>query len=145
MNGTENHQRNGRTRGLKPFTRGDSRINRTGRPKGFDEMRKVAIQLACETVTLSNGRRVSCAEAILRSWLTSPEPTLQKLFLLYCFGPVPENKVEATDLENRSPIILRLNYERPIIGQPPAPGLIPIQQRAELSPNASHPGKERKR
>jgi hypothetical protein len=86
-------------------------------------MRKLAIQLACETVTLSNGRRVSCAEAILRSWLTSPEPTLQKLFLEYCFGPVPTKVVETNPLENKSTIFLRLHYgqERPKTSVMPTP------------------------
>jgi hypothetical protein len=107
----ETQQSNGRTRGLRPFTKGDSRINRTGRPKGFDEMRKVAISIMCETVTLSNGRRVSCAEAILRSWLASPEPMLQKLFLEYCFGPVPPTKLDVTaGLEPNKVLRLRLNY-----------------------------------
>ena len=116
MNTTENQQRNGQRRGLRPFTAGDVRINREGRPKGFDQMRALAREIACETVTLSNGRRVSCAEAILRSWLTSPEPMLQKLFLEYCFGPVPPTKLDvAAGLENKSPINLRLHYshERP--------------------------------
>ena len=49
-------------------------------------MRKVAIQIACETVTDNRGRRMSCAEAILRSWLTSKEPQLQKLFLEYALA-----------------------------------------------------------
>ena len=77
----ETQQRNGQRRGLKPFVAGDCRINRRGRPAGFDEMRKLAIQMMCETVTDNRGRRMSCAEAILRSWVTSSEPTLQKLFL----------------------------------------------------------------
>ena len=96
MNTTENHQRNGQRRGLRPFVAGDSRINRRGRPAGFDEMRKLALQLACETVTDNRGRRMSCAEAILRSWVHSKEPALQKLFLEYCFDPVPPTKVDVT-------------------------------------------------
>ena len=112
MNTTENHQRNGQRRGLRPFVAGESRINRNGGPRGFDEMRKVALQLACETVTDNRGRRMSCAEAILRSWVHSKEPTLQKLFLEYAFGRVPDNKVEASGLENKT-LILHYGHERP--------------------------------
>ena len=109
MNATENQQSNGQRRGLRPFVKGDSRINRRGRPAGFDEMRKLALQLACETVTDNRGRRMSCAEAILRSWLVSPEPKLQKLFLEYAFGPVPPTKLDVAAGQERNKV-LRLHF-----------------------------------
>jgi hypothetical protein len=109
MNTTENHQRNGQRRGLRPFVKGDSRINRRGRPAGFDEMRKLALQLACETVTDNRGRRMSCTEAILRSWVHSKEPQAQILFVQYAFGPVPPTKVDVTaGLEPNK--VLRLHF-----------------------------------
>ena len=112
----ETQHRNGQQSGLRPFVKGDSRINRHGRPAGFDEMRKLAREMACETVTDNRGRRMSCAEAILRSWLHSKEPRSQILFLQYAFGPVPPTKLDvAAKLEPNKVLRLRLHYshERP--------------------------------
>jgi len=100
------------TRGLKPFVKGDVRINRTGRPRGFDEMRKLALRMACETVTLRNGRTMSVIEAMLRSWVCSKEPALQIKFMEIAFGKVPD-RIEATGLENKPTLILHHAHERP--------------------------------
>ena len=99
------------TPGLKPFVKGDVRINRTGRPRGFDEMRKLALRMACETVTLKNGRTMSVIEAMLRSWVCSKEPALQIKFMEIAFGKVPD--VETSGLENRPTLILHYAHERP--------------------------------
>jgi hypothetical protein len=109
---TEN-QRNGQPGGLKPFVKGDSRINRHGRPRGFDQVRKLAQQISHEEVTLSNGQKISVAEAILRSWVRSKNPQLQKLFVEIAFGPVPPTKVETNALENKTTLILHYPHERP--------------------------------
>src|SRR5216110_1850870 len=53
--GIKTMENKSQTRGLKPFVAGDPRINRAGRPKFFDQLRKLAIAIACEQVTLSNG------------------------------------------------------------------------------------------
>ena len=113
MNTTAPQQRNSQRRGLRPFVKGDSRINRRGRPAGFDEMRRLAIQLACETVTDNRGRRMTCAEAILRNWVHSKEPQSQILFLQYAFGPVPPTKVETNALEPKTVLRLHFPPERP--------------------------------
>jgi hypothetical protein len=117
MNTTETQQREGQRRGLRPFVKGDSRINRRGRPAGFDEMRKLALQLACETVTDNRGRRMSCAEAILRSWVCSKEPALQIKFVEIAFGKVPDTPA-AHPLENKTTLILHYAHERPDWKQP---------------------------
>ena len=96
----------------KGFVRGDARINRKGRPKGFDEMRSIALGIARETVTTSRGERIMVAEAILRSWATSREPALQRAFIEYAFGKVPD-KLEADPLENKTTLILHYGHERP--------------------------------
>src|SRR5260370_17109261 len=59
------------------FVPGDKRINRKGRPRSFDEIRKLAQKILSETVTTRDGETLTGAEALLRSWATSREPALQ--------------------------------------------------------------------
>jgi hypothetical protein len=94
----------------RPFERNDSRINRTGRPKHFDAFRKLAQQISHEEITLSNGRKMSAIEAMLRSWVRSKEPALQIKFFEVAYGKVPD-RVEATGLENRPTLILHYAHE----------------------------------
>ena len=54
---------------------------------------------------------MTTVETILRSWAMSKEPQLQKAFVEYAFGKVPE-KVETTGLENKT-LILHYGHERP--------------------------------
>jgi hypothetical protein len=105
---TEN-QSNGQPRGLKPFVKGDLRINRHGRPRGFDQVRKLAQQISHEEVTLSNSQKISVAEAILRSWARSKEPALQRTFVEIAFGKVPDPP--ANPLENKTTLILHYAHE----------------------------------
>ncbi len=104
-------QRNGQQRGLKNFVKGDARINRSGRPKGFDAFRRAAQAIACEMVTDSEGRRMRCVEALLRSWAKSEEPQLQRAFIEYAFGKVPE-KIDCETLENKTTLILHYGHEK---------------------------------
>jgi hypothetical protein len=94
----------------KPFARGDARINRDGRPRGFDEMRKLAQRIAAEKVVDSDGNSLTVAEAILRSWAKSNEPQLQRAFIEYAFGKVPD-KLETNPLENKQTLILHYGHE----------------------------------
>ena len=78
-----------------PFVKGDTRINRKGRPKSFDQVRALAQQIAKEGVTQDgkpvefNGRQLTVIEAILRQWAQSKKPPLQQLFVEYAYGKVP--------------------------------------------------------
>ena len=115
-------QRNGqdtarRVRG-KPFKKGnqhrfkkgeDPRRNAGGRPKSFDCFRAIAQRIAQE-VTRDG---LTEAEALLREWRNSPEPTLQKAFAEYAFGKVPD-KLETTGIENKSVLVLHFDHERGI-------------------------------
>jgi hypothetical protein len=105
------NQRDGRAN-LRPFVAGDPRINRRGRPKGFDEFRRLAQAIAHEKVIDKDGNTITVVESILRSWAESKEPVLQKAFIEYAFGKVPD-KVETTGLENKPTLILHYPHERP--------------------------------
>ena len=94
----------------KVFVKGDPRINRKGRPRSFDQLRKLAQQIADEAVTDSNDHKIRLAEAILRSWAESKEPILQKAFMEYAFGKVPD-KLETNPLENKKTLILHYGHE----------------------------------
>jgi len=81
---------------LKPFKKGDPRINRKGRPKSFDKLRELALQIAHEEAknkgecVVIEGKKVTIAEMVLRQWASSKNPTLQKSFMEIAFGKVPE-------------------------------------------------------
>ena len=89
---------------LKPFVKGDPRINRNGRPKKFDELRDLAITIAGEAFVDKHGnpvkfpgidRPVNKGEAILIQWAQSTDPRKQQLFIEYAYGKVPQ-KTELT-------------------------------------------------
>jgi len=101
-----------RTRGLRPFVKGDPRINRKGRPKSFDQFRELAQAIGHEKVTDKDGKLMTRVEAILRGWTTSKQPVLQLAFIAYCYGKPPE-KLETTGLENKTKLILHWPHERP--------------------------------
>jgi hypothetical protein len=85
-----------RRRGGRPFVKGDTRINRKGRPKSFEALRREAIKLAGEYITNpATGEQASIARLILESWAKSSDPQAQKLFIEYAYGKVP-NKEEIT-------------------------------------------------
>jgi hypothetical protein len=95
----------------KGFVKGDPRINRKGRPRSFDQLRKLAQEIADEKVTDGHGNKIALVQAILRSWVESKEPMLQKAFMEYAFGKVPD-KLETNPLENKTPLILHFGHER---------------------------------
>lgn len=81
---------------LKPFKKGDPRINRKGRPKDLLTLRALAKQIASEVVEKSGGNplvvrghTVTKVEAILRQWSTSRDARLQMAFIEYAYGKPP--------------------------------------------------------
>ena len=93
------------------FSKGDARINRRGRPKSFDQVRALAMELVNEIATdangnpiIINGHKATNAEMILRSWMKSKDARLQQAFAAYAWGKPPE-KTEITGLDGGSLII----------------------------------------
>lgn len=83
------------TASLKPFKKGDPRINKKGRPKGFTQLRQLAQQIADEVAKTKDGReviidnhKVTVVEAILRQW--AKDPKRQQQFVEYAYGKVPQ-------------------------------------------------------
>ena len=89
----------------KGFKKGDPRINRKGRPRNIDALRKLAQQVAVEEVGVNgNNEIMTRIELILRAWALSKNPHLQKAFIEYAYGKVPD-KHEVTGADGRAIII----------------------------------------
>ncbi len=87
----------------------DARRNLNGRPRSFDALRAIAQEICHEELELKDGRKIIVAEAVLRAWAKSPEPQLQKAFIEYAFGKVPD-KIDAT-MEHKSKLYLNYSHE----------------------------------
>lgn len=85
---------------LKPFVKGDPRINRNGRPKSFDQLRKLAQQIAHERI--ADGSTITAAEAILRQ-LAHEKP---ERFIEIAFGKVPDETVNSGEIKHT----IRIEY-----------------------------------
>lgn len=100
-----------RTRGLIPFKKGDPRINRNGRPRTFDAVHALAQQIAREKVKSGE----LAITDLLRSWRDSHEPVLQKAFVEYAFGKVPD-KINLGDNEGKplKPMVIQVITQVPL-------------------------------
>ena len=77
---------------LIPFVKGDKRINRKGRPRSFDALRKLAVKIAGEQADKEEVTRV---EKMLLDMSNSKNPADRALFLAYAFGK-PKDEVDIT-------------------------------------------------
>lgn len=72
------------------FVKGDPRINRRGRPRTFDAVRKLAIKIAGEQADEEDVTRIVLK---LREMARSKNPSDSALFLAYAYGK-PKDEVE---------------------------------------------------
>ena len=87
----------------KGFVKGDPRINRRGRPRGFDMFRRLAQEMGNEILSSADGSvQTTRVQMILRDWMTSKDPRKQLAFIEYAYGKVPQ-AVEMTGKDG-SPI-----------------------------------------
>src|SRR6266496_5823639 len=112
MNDDDQHDEPQRKTVGRPFEKNDSRINKSGRPRSYDEFRRIAQQIAGEDVPGADGNTLTRAEALLRQWARSKVPALQLAFAAYAFGPIP-TKIEASSLVSGTRLILRWPDEDP--------------------------------
>src|SRR5215472_13453118 len=109
MNEDDVHKPRRKTVG-RPFKKNDDRINRTGRPKTFDELRRAADLIASEMVPGADGKMISRGELLLRSWIKSKNPILQRSFVEYWVGKFPD-RIEAEGLQPKTRLILHYAHE----------------------------------
>ena len=72
----------------KGFVKGDPRINRKGRPKTFDALRKLAVKIAGEVPEESDITRI---HELLIEMSKSKNPSDRALFLAYAYGKPKEH------------------------------------------------------
>lgn len=86
----EEQAKSGRGGNIPPaqtrFAKGDPRINRLGRPKSFDALRKLAQQISAEALQSGDGEVVTRIEALLRVMSSSKNNADRALFLAYAYG-----------------------------------------------------------
>lgn len=88
---------------LRPFVKGDPRINRKGRPKSFDKWRELAIDILQEPAKDADGKPIiidghiaTNAEMIARSWMKDKKR--QQSLIEAAFGKVPQKfEMDAKD------------------------------------------------
>jgi len=90
---------------VKPFSKGDKRINRLGRPASFDQLRKLAQSIAVEVVETKAGEKITVVDAIMRTWAQSKDPRLVQAFIGYAYGKIPD--VIQGDHEG-GPVVIRV-------------------------------------
>src|SRR4030042_273767 len=71
------------------FDKRKQHINRKGRPKSFDALRELALQIGHEPLEIGE-KRITVTEAILRQWAQSRNPILQRAFIEIAYGQVPD-------------------------------------------------------
>src|SRR5574340_139361 len=77
------------------FKKGDKRINRKGRPRSFDALRKLAQAVLAEAIETGDGEAVTRIEAMLKLMSSSRNPADRKTLLEYAYGK-PKEEIDVT-------------------------------------------------
>lgn len=104
----------------KPFTKGDTRINRRGRPKSHDQLRALIQKLAWEQVGDSELTRL---EVMIRAMLASKSAADRENILRHGWGDVPKE------------VELSGNQDKPL-------RIVPFDYGAAIAPIAGRPGQD---
>ena len=74
----------------------DPRINTNGRPRVFDELRKMVLDIFGEEIEVTVAKKkvkMPQIESMLRNWVTSQDYSKQAKALEYGFGKVPDESI----------------------------------------------------
>lgn len=81
---------------LKPFKKGDARINRKGRPRNLPALRELTVDILNEPATgtdgqpiTANGKPVTKVEAIIRAAVQSKDPRQRQWAIELAYGKAP--------------------------------------------------------
>lgn len=105
-----------RTNG-KPFVHNDPRINRKGRPRSFNQLRKLAVLVAAE----ENSGGITRVLEILRDMAKSKEIAKQSKFLEYSYGKVSDLLDVTSKGEKINEIVIRYADDNNTTEAPPIP------------------------
>ena len=105
----------GRTENLKPFKKGDARINRRGRPKDLPGLRELVQSILHEVATgkdgqplVIDGHTATVLEAKLRQLIQSRSPRDTQIVFDYAFGKVAA-PVEVSGKDG-GPLVLQMTW-----------------------------------
>lgn len=99
---------------LKPFQRGDARINRKGRPRNLPGLRDLTLDILSEPATqadgspvVANGKPITKIEAIVRAAVQSKDPRQRQWAVELAYGKV----AIPVDHSGNESVVVRVIYE----------------------------------